>query len=78
MKIHDRKDRRINHKFKFKYEIRKKKDINQIQKKNIYINYIIDQNILHKMKLLYKIFMKKETPKNNKNSYQQKVIKSQK
>ena len=78
MKIHDRKDRRINHEFKFKCEIRKKKDINQIQKKNIYINYIIDQNILHKMKLLYKIFMKKETPKNNKNSYQQKVIKSQK
>ena len=63
MKIYDR---RINHEFKFKCEIRKKKDINQMQTKKIYIDYIIDQNILYKMKLLYKIFMKKEILKNNK------------
>ena len=66
MKIYDR---RTNHEFKFKCEIRKKKDINQMQKKNIYPLYYIDQNILYKMKLLYKIFIKKKTPKNNKNSY---------
>ena len=66
MKIYER---RTNHDFKFKCEIRKKKDINQMQKKNIYPLYYIDQNILYKMKLLYKIFIKKKTPKNNKNSY---------
>ena len=66
MKIYER---RTNHDFKFKCEIRKKKDINQMQKKKIYSLYYIDQNILYKMKLLYKIFIKKKTPKNNKNSY---------
>ena len=66
MKIYER---RTNHEFKFKCEIRKKKDINQMQKKKIYSLYYIDQNILYKMKLLYKIFIKKKTPKNNKNSY---------
>ena len=42
-----------------------------MQKKKIYIYplHYIDQNILYKIKLLYKIFIKKKTPKNNKNSY---------
>ena len=61
MKIYDR---RTNHEFKFKSEIREKKDINQMQKKiYIYPLHYIDQNILYKMKLLYKIFIKKETLK---------------
>ena len=50
----------------------KKKERHKLNaKKKIYIYplHYIDQNILYKMKLLYKIFIKKKTPKNNKNSY---------